>query len=69
MRRSPLRLTLLLAVAISASAVAFAGGQPAIVVASYTLPNIPFAQAQNVALPGSITNDRNVLPGGVGSDL
>jgi len=68
-RRSPLLLAFLFAIAISASAVASAGGRPAIVAASYTLPNIPLAQAQNVVLPGSITNDGNLLPGGVGGDL
>jgi len=69
MRRGPLLLALLLAFAISASSVAFAGGRPTRVAASYTLPNITLAQAQNVVLPGSITNDRNLVPGGVGGTV
>ncbi len=39
------------------------------VLATYTLPDIGLKAFQNVLLPGSITNDRKVLLGGVGSDL
>ena len=34
-----------------------------------TLPDLPIAPLQNAALPGSITVDRNILLGGVGSGL
>lgn len=36
---------------------------------TYTLPNLPIAQVQNAALANSVRNDRNLLLGGVGSDL
>ena len=39
------------------------------VAASYTLPDLPLGQVQNVVLPGSLQNDRGMLLGGVGSDL
>jgi hypothetical protein len=35
-----------------------------------TLPNLPLAQVQQIALPGApISNDRGILLGGIGSDL
>lgn len=37
--------------------------------ATYTLPDLRLGAAQNAALPGSITNDRDFLLGGIGSDL
>lgn len=39
------------------------------VTATYTLADLPIAAVQNAALPGSITNDRQLLLGGIGSDL
>jgi hypothetical protein len=39
------------------------------IIATYTLPDIPIKQFQNAVLPGSVTNDRKVLLGSVGSDL
>ena len=53
---------------------AFACGQQAPtpsahVVAQYTLPDKPLAAFFNVLVPKSISNDRGVLLGGVGSDL
>lgn len=39
------------------------------VVGVYTLPAITIADAQNGGLPVSVTNDRGLLLGGVGSDL
>lgn len=39
------------------------------VLATYTLPDLRLGAFQNALLPGTITNDRNVLLGGVGSDL
>ncbi|MBI3470291.1 MAG: esterase-like activity of phytase family protein [Candidatus Solibacter usitatus] len=39
------------------------------VTSTYTLPDIPLGQFQNSVLPGTITNDRNFLLGGVGSGL
>ena len=35
----------------------------------HTLPDVPLAAFQNAKLPGSVTNDRNLLLGGIGSDL
>jgi len=37
--------------------------------AIFTLPDLALADVQNAVLPASITNDRQVLLGGVGSDL
>lgn len=37
--------------------------------AIFTLPDLLLAEVQNAALPSSITNDRQVLLGGIGSDL
>ncbi len=37
--------------------------------ATYTLADLPIAAAQNAVLPGSVTNDRKLLLGGIGSDL
>jgi hypothetical protein len=39
------------------------------VAASYTLPDLPLAAFQNGALPGTISNDRKILLGSIGSDL
>ncbi len=39
------------------------------VLATFTLPDLRLGAFQNALLPGSITNDRKVLLGGVGSDL
>lgn len=39
------------------------------VVGTATLPNIPLAAFANALLPGSVTNDRGVDLGGIGSDL
>jgi hypothetical protein len=39
------------------------------ITAVYTLPDTPIAAFQNARLPGSITNDRKMLLGGIGSDL
>jgi hypothetical protein len=39
------------------------------VIARYTLPDIKLADIQNSKLPGSITNDRKFLLGGIGSDM
>jgi 3-phytase len=39
------------------------------IVAIYTLPDMGLANAQHAALPDSIANDRQILLGGVGSDL
>jgi hypothetical protein len=35
----------------------------------YTFPDIPIKEFHNKLLPGSVTNDRRVLLGSVGSDL
>jgi hypothetical protein len=39
------------------------------VTATYTLPDLPLATIQNAKLPGTISNDRKILLGSVGSDL
>jgi len=39
------------------------------VAASYTLPGLPIAAFQNGASPGTISNDRKILLGSIGSDL
>ena len=39
------------------------------IIATYTLPDTPIKQFQNAVLPGSVTNDRKVLLGSIGSDL
>lgn len=39
------------------------------ILASYTVPDYGLGAVQNVALPGSVTNDRGFLLGGIGSDL
>jgi Esterase-like activity of phytase len=39
------------------------------IIATYTLPDTPIKQFQNAVLPGSVTTDRKVLLGSVGSDL
>jgi hypothetical protein len=41
----------------------------AVLKAAYTLPDLPLAPFQNAALPGSISNDRKILAGSIGSDL
>src|SRR5688572_27973124 len=38
-------------------------------VGTHTLPDIPIKSFQNSVLPGSVTNDRKVLLGSLGSDL
>ncbi|HEX9442611.1 MAG TPA: esterase-like activity of phytase family protein [Candidatus Binatia bacterium] len=44
-------------------------GKKAAVAASYTLADLPLAAFQNSKLPGSISNDRKILLGSIGSDL
>jgi len=39
------------------------------VIATFTFPDTPIKVFQNKSLPGSVTNDRKVLLGSVGSDL
>jgi hypothetical protein len=39
------------------------------ITATYTLPDTPVEDLHNAVLPGSIANDRNILLGGIGSDL
>jgi len=39
------------------------------ITATYTLADLPLAAVQNAVLPGSVTNDRGLLLGGIGSDL
>nr|WP_205751919.1 esterase-like activity of phytase family protein [Cryptosporangium phraense] len=58
-------LTALTATGTPASA-ATSGGT---VLKTATLPDIPLARFSNSLLPGSVTNDRNVDLGGIGSDL
>lgn len=47
--------------------------QPAVaqnkIIATYTFPDTPIKDFQNKVFPGSVTNDRKVLLGSVGSDL
>ncbi len=43
--------------------------EPAGIIATYILPDIPLASFQNAMLPGSITNDRKLMLGSIGSDL
>lgn len=39
------------------------------IVATYTFPAIGIAEVQNSALPDSVANDRDILLGGIGSDM
>jgi phytase-like protein len=39
------------------------------VLATFTLPDLRLGAFQNALLPGSITNDRNIFLGGIGSDF
>lgn len=59
-----------LAAAVIAPAAAFAADTDSPVVdKSVSLPDIPLGAFQNAELPGSITDDRGVLLGGIGSGL
>jgi hypothetical protein len=44
-------------------------GKTAAIAAVYALPDLPLGAFQNAALPGSISNDRKILVGSIGSDL
>jgi hypothetical protein len=48
---------------------AAAGSAAGRVTATHALPDLPIAQFQNAKLPGSVSTDRKLLLGGVGSDL
>ncbi|MBC8171752.1 MAG: esterase-like activity of phytase family protein [Anaerolineae bacterium] len=58
-----------IAVAITIGSAALAQEATGTITATYTLPEITIADAQNAVLPDSITNDRKLLLGGTGSDL
>jgi len=66
MRIVPLVIVPLLAAGLSAPALA--AGSPA-VTKSATLPDIALGAFQNAELPGSVSDDRGVLLGGIGSGL
>jgi hypothetical protein len=55
------------------AAIIFGGGaraeNDAVVKGEYTLPDTPLAAFQNARLPDSLTNDRKILLGSIGSDL
>src|SRR5262245_54448551 len=60
---------LILLMAVAALVAGDARAEGGRVTATYTLPDLPIAQAQNAVLPGSVANDRALLLGGIGSDL
>jgi hypothetical protein len=57
------------AAAPTATLVPTATPEPAGIVATYILPDVPLGKFQNAMLPGSITNDRKLMLGSIGSDL
>ncbi|HSV38595.1 MAG TPA: esterase-like activity of phytase family protein [Nocardioidaceae bacterium] len=66
MRIAPLVLVPLLAAGLTAPALA--AGSPQVTKAA-TLPDIPLGAFQNAELPDSVSDDRGVLLGGIGSGL
>ncbi len=55
---------------VCALALTAAAQEPAgTIVGTYTLPDLAIADVQNEVLPESVTNDRAILLGGVGSDM
>lgn len=65
-------LSTLSALAVAAAALPLAvSAQPGAnqIASSATLPELPLASIQNLALPGSLADDRSVNLGGIGSDM